>query len=375
MRHHFGSWLVRNRLTRGLKCSAARYLARPFAHKDSRRMVIFHHPSRISYSQIYPFLLHQKEIWDRYGVEIRCHPFQDLQAGKIGYLAQADIVLLQPWFTVDPHEVRAACDQIGRHSPQAELSFLDSYAHNDLRLARYLPDTFRFYLKKSLFKAREDYLKVYRGDTNLNQYYSDLYGLPAEPVDFQVPDDVIAKLRLSPNFFTAPHLMETFGAKVPPPQKGRTLDVQTRLGFRGSPWYQGMREASLKAIHSIPDITLSPGGKLSHDDYMAEMRNARLCFSPFGYGELCWRDIEAIQAGAVIIKQDMSHLDTMPGLYEPGVTYLPVKWDFSDLQEVVQTALQDEDLRTRLTQEAYRRVTDYISRSTFVADTGFLFED
>jgi hypothetical protein len=153
MRHHFGSWLVRNRLTRGLKCSAARYLARPFAHKDSRRMVIFHHPSRISYSQIYPFLLHQKEIWDRYGVEIRCHPFQDLQAGKIGYLAQADIVLLQPWFTVDPHEVRAACDQIGRHSPQAELSFLDSYAHNDLRLARYLPDTFRFYLKKSLFNT------------------------------------------------------------------------------------------------------------------------------------------------------------------------------------------------------------------------------
>ena len=52
--------------------------------------------------------------------------------------------------------------------------------------------------------------------------------------------------------------------------------------------------------------------------------------------------------GAVLVKPDMSHLETLPDLYRPGETYLPVRWDFSDLGDVVGSALADADLRRRL---------------------------
>jgi hypothetical protein len=38
------------------------------------------------------------------------------------------------------------------------------------------------------------------------------------------------------------------------------------------------------------------------------LTNSKLCFSPFGYGELCWRDIEGLSDGGCLIKPDMGHL-------------------------------------------------------------------
>lgn len=365
--------LSKHRLSRGLKQISASYLARSFRSKNSRRLLIFHDPNRISFSQVYPFIFYEDKLFEQYSIEVRCQPFSDLIEGKVGQLPQADIILLQPWFTTPPDDLKRAFDTINNHNPHAELSFMDSYAHNDLRLAKYFPDDLKFYLKKSLFKDLDNYLKPRRGDTNLNEYYSDLYEVPATLIDFKTPKEILPKLRLSPNFFTAPHFLEQFGNSVPP-QKGRPLDVHARLGSRGSPWYQAMRENSIKTIRSIPNVIISGETGIAFPKYMEELRNARLCFSPFGYGELCWRDIEAIQTGATLIKQNMDHLQTLPNLYEADVTYLPIKWDFSDLEEVVQKALTDIALREHLANEAYQRIAHYINEDKFISDVSFLFE-
>jgi hypothetical protein len=97
-------------------------------------------------------------------------------------------------------------------------------------------------------------------------------------------------------------------------------------------------------------------------------------FSPFGYGELCWRDIEAIIAGAVLIKPDMTHLETRPNLFENNVTYLPVNWDFSNLEEVVEHAMANPELCNGIRNEAYNRIFKYLEQKTFVEDMAVLFE-
>ena len=368
--------LAKHRLTRGIDRVAAAYLARGFSRKNARRVVIVHAPTRISYSQLYPFLHYQEQLFRRYSVEIRCLPVADVLAGRVGVLAGADIVLLQPWFRITPEELAQLEGIIDTHAPAAEISFLDSFAHNDLRLAPHLPETLRFYVKKSLLKDTAPYMRAHRGDTALTEYYIDLYGLEGEtPTDFGVNADILPKLRLGPNFFTAPHLMPGFTAPAPPPQAGRSLDVQTRLGVKGAPWYAEMRGRSQALLEGMDGISLSPKDRISMPRYMEEMHNSRLCFSPFGYGELCWRDIEAMQAGAVLIKQDMGHLETLPDLYEAGVTYLPVKWDFSDLEEVVRGALDDAALRAEITHAAYTRVASYLKTAQFVDDMGFLFTE
>ena len=230
------------------------------------------------------------------------------------------------------------------------------------------------YVKKSLFRDSRTYLRAFRGDTNLTEYYSDLYGIDAgDPVDWQVPPGLLDRLRLGPGFFTAPRFLQAFADRPSPPDGPRDIDLQSRLGTRGGPWYKVMRETAHQAVTEMDGLRLSPPGKLDLAAFMSELERSRLCFSPFGFGELCWRDIEAFQAGAVLIKQDMSHLDTLPDLFEAGVTYLPVAWDFSDLEEVVRTALSQPDRCRAVAEEAYGRIHRYLRDACFLDDMGFLF--
>lgn len=80
-------------------------------------------------------------------------------------------------------------------------------------------------------------------------------------------------------------------------------------------------------------------GGLSLREYREEMASSRAVVSPFGIGELCYRDYEAAVAGAVCVKPDVSHLETFPGVLQAGATYLPVAWDMSDLEDALATAL------------------------------------
>jgi hypothetical protein len=79
---------------------------------------------------------------------------------------------------------------------------------------------------------------------------------------------------------------------------------------------------------------------------------SKICVSPFGYGEICWRDFEAVCLGCLLIKPDMGHVRTAPDLFIPGVTYAPVRWDFSDLEEVCSHYLENEKERVQIAQRA-----------------------
>ena len=71
--------------------------------------------------------------------------------------------------------------------------------------------------------------------------------------------------------------------------------------------------------------------------------------SPLGYGEMALRDIEATMFGSVLIKPDVSYIDSKPFLYEDKETYIACKYDWSDLEEKIDYVLSDYDnIRNRL---------------------------
>jgi hypothetical protein len=39
--------------------------------------------------------------------------------------------------------------------------------------------------------------------------------------------------------------------------------------------------------------------------------------------------------GSLLVKPSVAHLQTWPPLFEEGKTYMPVKWDYSDLLKVL----------------------------------------
>lgn len=363
-------FLSRNRSHRLLRPVAPAIMGSAFPENARKRLLILHHPNAISWSQVHGYFHYANEFEDRYGLSIRTRPVEDFLTEKP--LPKADIVLVQPWFTENQTRLAGALARYRQGNPGTRIIFLDSYAHTDLRLARAVAPHVDLYLRKGLFRDKSHFYRPWAGDTNLTEYYSRLYGIDAQPVDWQVPQGFTERLGLVPNFVTAPGLLDGF-LGTPPDFTDRPIDVHSRLATKGSPWYQAMRQHADQAIKAIDGITLTPDGRIPHDQFLTEMRRSRLCWSPFGYGELCWRDLEAFLTGATLVKPDMSHLHTAPDLYVAGETYLPVRWDFSDLAQVVQQALADPARTRRIAENAYQTCRDYLTSDRFVIESAKQF--
>lgn len=76
---------------------------------------------------------------------------------------------------------------------------------------------------------------------------------------------------------------------------------------------------------------------LPFDEYMGILRRTKVVVSPWGYGEWCWRDFEAIRAGCVLLKPRCDVV-TCPNIYRDGW----VEWydpDHSDLENKIDKVL------------------------------------
>tara|TARA_R110000824_G_scaffold191576_1_gene373338 strand:+ start:398 stop:1342 length:945 start_codon:yes stop_codon:yes gene_type:complete len=80
-------------------------------------------------------------------------------------------------------------------------------------------------------------------------------------------------------------------------------------------------------------------GQSTPQQFVEVMKRSKVGLSPFGMGELCYRDLELIQWGCLLIKPDMSKVITEPDFFKPMETYVPVKSDWSDLNETIEKVL------------------------------------
>jgi len=100
------------------------------------------------------------------------------------------------------------------------------------------------------------------------------------------------------------------------------------------------------------DLTVS--GNCRGKDYLDKMSKAKICISPLGLGEICWRDFEAISNGAILLKPCMSYIETWPNIYRPWDTYIPVMWDWSDLENVLLHILTNYEEYKVIADKAYK---------------------
>ena len=351
--------LAARALRRGFWSLARPLLGRPFASAGGRRILVLYHPNRIAWSQVYPLIAHHRRLAARHGVQLRLFPSADPDCALPHNLAEADGVLLQTWLTDGAAPVQRWVERIRALPRRPPYAYLDAFANADIRFARHLTDA-RLYLKKSVLRDPSRHLGPHPGETEIQAFYGTLHGLPTPMVDWHVPPDFPARLRVGPNFLTDPGLSRAF-ARPDPPAGPRPIDLHARFADEGTAWYGAMRRHARRAAQESGAANVPVTPNLTRGKFLAELRASKLVFSPFGYGEICWRDIEAIAAGAVLIKPDMSHLATRPDLYEDGVTYAACRWDFSDLADIVQRLLADAERRARLSATAYDRARRYLA--------------
>lgn len=207
------------------------------------------------------------------------------------------------------------------------------------------------YLKKQILKDRDLYLTPFWGGRIHCDYYHKMLGIGDPEVEVDsgaqpLKEEEKDKIRLSWNvgcgdLFSGDPVKQIFhpynyaNYTFCPPGSKKDIDIH----FRGSAWspvagYQRQKIIELLSGAEglkIPDVTK----KVPHDEYVRELKSAKAICSPFGWGEICTRDFEAFLYGATLVKPDMSHLETFPDWYVENETYVPIKWDFSDFNDLL----------------------------------------
>ena len=230
------------------------------------------------------------------------------------------------------------------------------------------------YVKGQLLRDRTQYQKNYYGMRIFTDLIHEQFGIEDatadEPHLCRIPtDEELKKLTVGWSWgmmnygrwgetwgkisFRSPLLPRFVPRRWYEPSADRPIPISCRIGTRYT-----------RPTVAFPRLEIKrrlqgkvPSEFISRRDFFKELTQSVGAITPFGYGEVCYRDYEIVLAGAAMIKQDMSHLETWPHIWYGEETYVPFKWDLSDFDErleYVQTHRREMEERARAAQRIYK---------------------
>ena len=226
------------------------------------------------------------------------------------------------------------------------------------------------YVKSQLLADRSAYLRGYYGGRVWTDYYHERFGVTDSDESYRpapAAESELHKLRSGwsdalGDFGRWGILARRLYDRLPGPQfysarfadsDDRPVDVNARFGTRYRRETVAYQRALVKERLARLGVATD---RVPRSRYLKELRASKVAVSPFGWGDACYRDYEVVLNGAMLLKPDMSHVETWPDLYVSGETYLPFAWDCSDLESALDDALHDGTWRriARRAQEVYR---------------------
>jgi len=250
------------------------------------------------------------------------------------------------------------------------------------------------YYKKQILANRALYGREAYGKRLFTQYYHERYGTEDDSKSVAPPiaDAELVKLRLSWNLGIGSYPKERIRRAVCTRLERLGLVRLMRCFYAHPLTYttgeKEIRKVSARFVASFsrrtvaihrelfgaaadqrPDLFLR--GRIPLAQYNRELRGAVATLSPFGWGEICFRDFEAIINRSVLLKPAMDHIETWPDVYRAHETYIPLSWDASDLIAAAEAVMGDEQKRERVAMAAREAYNDAL-RGTEVRVRTFL---
>jgi hypothetical protein len=282
-----------------------------------------------------------------------------LYQSPVPELTDCDVLILNssfwrgPWIDRRSQALDFIADLVDR---VPEVLFFDRASTSGTVNADVLPLVKRYY-KTNLLRDRSLYLKPLYGLRQFTDYYHHRNGVVDAAPAWSLPVKEAAelgKLRLSWNTALANYsllgprisalyhyvplarLMRATN-KFHPPSLDRGIDVSCRMGLSykyETVAYQRRIMADALQRHRRTD-------RVSKITYFRELRDSKIVTSPFGYSEVNYKDFETFISGGLLLKPDMSHLETYPDFYQEDVTFVAHDWDLNDLDHKIESILAD----------------------------------
>ena len=219
------------------------------------------------------------------------------------------------------------------------------------------------YLFKKQLLSKDDY----KESTILNKWFFGSGSILDKGYD--ISDETYSKIKLT-GYNVAhnwPHLQQMYNGN-----DNRDVDVcaiyQGILNngnmdheLRSDVLYTKHRKTAWDELSKIEDKYTIVKGQSTPQQFIEVMKRSKIGLSPFGMGELCYRDLELIQWGCLLIKPDMSKVLTEPDFFKPMETYIPVKADWSDLNETVEKVLGNFKDYSYIIENARKKVVEMYS--------------
>lgn len=285
----------------------------------------------------------------------------------------------------DPDYVRAAIGKLKKNFNR--VYFLDDSAGADSTHFEFI-DLLDGYYKTKLLKNFDYFTEEIYGRQIFSDYYHNKYNVKDEVEDIRQPiqkpemtDKLQPAFNLGFGFYPKPEkksltrytgaffsklnhleylkplalkryrsMIQTLSKKVE--TRYKTLKISARFRYKEYPNSIGYQRYIFHQLtKSHPDILT---GFVSKSEYDQELKKTIATLSPFGYGEVCFRDFESVLHGSLLLKPDMGHLVTHPNIYIPNETYIPLKWDGSDLLDKADNILSNPNQYFRIAENARR---------------------
>ena len=197
-----------------------------------------------------------------------------------------------------------------------------------------------FLFKNQLLKNREDY----KTPTSFNKWFfkngSDL------DLGYDISEENWNKVKLSGwnlGYFAGDQFRPT-SQKWHPICPNKTIDLCAIFNANHPPssdhfaenasYYTNHRTGAWDKIGDNPGYTFVKD-RLPFQEYINTLYQSKMSLSPFGQGEVCYRDFEIFEFAVVMIKPNMDIVNTNPNPYIANETYIPVDLDWADLNEIV----------------------------------------
>ncbi|MBF0125234.1 MAG: glycosyltransferase family 1 protein [Magnetococcales bacterium] len=240
-------------------------------------------------------------------------------------------------------------DELQRLRHQAQrLVFVDLGDNSSYLVSEVLP-LVDLYCKSQLLRDRQRYLQPLYGYRPYTDFYHHRFGVtdsaPAAPI-FVTEPQWLTKLHLAWNSglsdysATAPwrlalyrHLPITALLRWPIPITPATAPRSQPLSCRITTHYDRATVAFQRQQISQRLSHLLSHDRVSRRRYLQELARSRVVLSPFGWGEIAYRDFETFLSGALLLKPDMSHMETWPDFFIDGQTMVAFRWDLQDLEQ------------------------------------------
>ena len=122
--------------------------------------------------------------------------------------------------------------------------------------------------------------------------------------------------------------------------------VSARFSSKG--YYKSIAFHRELVLKKIMKNELFLKGKISKWNYIQECNYIYGILSPFGWGEICYRDFEATLGGNFLLKPSMDHIETWPNIYTEDCCF-KLDWNFSNLDKVSEIFANENIVFDRIT--------------------------